>query len=272
MRSVRIVFGTLVLLILLAAAGSTEAQTNGKTYQQMTAAERQDYVREQAVRVAREISGREYQFTPEFVLTVQKSVDFYARRIGNNVPERAGRSDLKFVLERGRNQAPLLSAAFTARSLSPLFGLYLPMIESEFVNIQSANEAGAVGMFQFLPGTGKRYGLSKQDLLDVEKSADAAARYINDGIAEFKDDPMKEALALLGYNRGNRKIVEDLVLVLTKENEGCSICALTAASPRLDQTFQDENVYYVPRFFAAAIIGENPSSFGLTMGPLSSYR
>jgi hypothetical protein len=40
----------------------------------------------------------------------------------------------------------------------------------------------------------------------------------------------------------------------------------------LDQTFRDENVYYVPRFFAAAIIGENPTVFGVQMEPLSSYR
>jgi len=41
-------------------------------------------------------------------------------------------------------------------------------------------------------------------LLDVDKSADAAARYITDSLDQFKDDPMKEALALLAYNRGGQ--------------------------------------------------------------------
>ena len=41
----------------------------------------------------------------------------------------------------------------------------------------------------------QRFGLSSHDLLDVEKSADAAARYISDSLAQFSDDPMKEALA-----------------------------------------------------------------------------
>ena len=146
------------------------------------------------------------------------------------------------------------------------------MIESEFVNLQSANVAGALGMFQFLPSTGKRYGLSKEELLDVEKSADAAARYISNSISQFSNDPMKEALALLAYNRGGNKVVQDLAAIVSKDNASCSICALTAASADLDKTFQDENVYYVPRFFAAAIIGENPSTFGLLTQPLSTYR
>lgn len=262
----------LALLLLSLHAVSAAAQTNSKTYQQMSSVERGAFVREHSMRIARELSGRDYLFTAEFVATLQKSVDAYAARVGNNVPERLGKTDLRLVLERGRGNAPVLSATFVARNVSPLIGIYLPLIESEFMNLQSPNAMGAVGMFQFLPSTGKRYGLSKQELLDIEKSADAAARYITDAMSQFKDDPMREALALLAYNRGSQKVAEDLALLLTKENESCSICALTAASSRLDHTFQDENVYYVPRFFAAAIIGENPTAFGLQMEPLSSYR
>jgi hypothetical protein len=44
-----------------------------------------------------------------------------------------------------------------------------------------------------------------------------------------------------------------------------------AASSKLDPTFQNENVYYVPRFFSAAIIRENPASFGLQSQPLSAH-
>jgi membrane-bound lytic murein transglycosylase D len=127
-------------------------------------------------------------------------------------------------------------------------------------------------MFQFLPKTGQRYGLTSQDLLDVEKSANAAARYIADNLKQFKDDPMKEALALLAYNRGEGKTASALQLVLDDQNRRCSICALTAASSRLDEMFQKENVHYVPNFLAAAIIGENPQAFGLQQQPLSSYE
>ena len=127
-------------------------------------------------------------------------------------------------------------------------------------------------MFQFLPQTGKRYGLSSEDLLNVEKSADAAARYIANSVGAFSGDPMKEALALLSYNRGTQSTRKDLELVLNQQNKDCSICALTAARSKLDKNFQDESVHYVPRFFAAAIIGENPQVFDLQIQPLSSFE
>ena len=127
-------------------------------------------------------------------------------------------------------------------------------------------------MFQFLPQTGIRYGLSSDDLLSVEKSADAAARYIASNITLFADDSMKETLAVLSYNRGTQNTRRDLELVRDGQNKDCSICALTAARTKLDKTFQDESVHYVPQFFAAAIIGENPQVFDLGMAPLSSFE
>ncbi len=73
--------------------------------------------------------------------------------------------------------------------------------------------------------------------------------------------PMKEALALLAYNRGGQQTARDLELLVNEKNKECSICALNAERCKLDKTFQSESVYYVPRFFAAAIIGENPQAF-----------
>jgi hypothetical protein len=106
--------------------------------------------------------------------------------------------------------------------------------------------------------------------LDVPKSADAAARYIAAGLDTFKDDPMKEALALLAYNRGGDAVEQDLATLVNAQNRACSICVLTEQRDKLDANFQKESVYYVPRFFAAAIVGENPGVFGLQTPPLSS--
>lgn len=242
-----------------------------KLYRQMSPSQQATFVQERAREIGRQISGGEYEFTPAFEMEIQKQIDKYARRIGDNVNDRAGKSDARFVFSRGSALAPTLIAAFKARQVSPFIGLYLPLIESEYVNIPSANPAGAIGMFQFLPATGKRYGLSSDELLSVEKSADAAARYLADSLGTFAGDPMKEALAILSYNRGRQNTKTDLELVLDDSNRHCSICALTAARAKLDKTFQDENVHYVPRFFAAAIIGENPQAFDLHMQPLSSF-
>ena len=46
---------------------------------------------------------------------------------------------------------------------------------------------------------------------------------------------------------------------------------LIANGEMLSKQFQSENFKYVPKFFAAAIIGENPQDFGLKLQPLSTY-
>ncbi|HEX5705200.1 MAG TPA: transglycosylase SLT domain-containing protein [Pyrinomonadaceae bacterium] len=243
------------------------AQSN-KLYQQMTAAERTAFVSAKARSIAREMSGNDYQFTPAFEATIQKHVDFYVQRIESNEAGKGTRS----MFERGQSSAPTINGIFKKHKVSPLIGLYIPAIESAYINIQSPNEAGSLGMFQFTQKTGAHFGLTPLDLLDVDKSADAAARYIMRSMKTFKNDPMKEALAILSYNRGGGNVERDLALLVTSENAACSICALTANSHKLDATFQNENVYYVPRFFAAAIIGENPQAFGLQTQPLSSFE
>ncbi|MEK6282412.1 MAG: transglycosylase SLT domain-containing protein [Acidobacteriota bacterium] len=262
-KMVPLLLGAMISLPMGGLNGFAQAD---KTYQQMSRAERSAFVATQARKIAREISAREYDFTPGFEEDIQEALNNYNRRLGSSA-----KRDARVVFERGRTHAPTLMAPFRARNLSPLFGLYIPFIESEYVNIESPNSMGAIGMFQFLPQTGETYGLSPQDLLDVAKSADAAARYIADSLDTFKDDPMKEALAVLAYNRGAYKTLRDMKVLLNDQNKQCSICALSADRSKLDETFKSENVFYVPRFLAAAIIGENPQSFGLQMQPLSSY-
>lgn len=262
----------LMLLGIMLVSTITSLHVNGQTvppgkqYVDMSRAERLVFVGEQARRIAREMSGSEYEFTADFEKEIQKTVTQYAERIG-----KPGRTDLRLVLERGQANAPVLIAALRARNVSPLFGLYVPFIESEYTNLESSSPSGAIGMFQFLPSTGQRYGLSVEDLMDVGRSADAAARYLTDSMQAFANDPMKEALALLAYNRGAQKTARDLQIVLNEQNRRCSICALTADRNKLDETFKNESVFYVPRFFAAAIIGENPQVFGLQTQPLSSH-
>lgn len=269
--------GTVLLLPALMICVATAPRTSNARYQkptiyqQMSQSERAVFVSTQARRLAQQISGRNYQFTPAFETAIQNSVDFYVRRIGNQRSGAPGQDDARLIFERGQAHAPILSSTFKARNVSQLIGLYLPAIESEYLNLQSPNSAGAIGMFQFLPKTGELYGLTPADLLDVQKSADAAARYIADATSKFSDDPMKEALALLAYNRGINNVQRDLATLVTPPARACNICALTEQSYKLDATFRNENVYYVPRFFAAAIIGENPRAFGLETQPLSSF-
>lgn len=272
-----LIMSTLLLAVLLGLisgdAQSSQAQTAASaTYQQMTLAQRGAFVTEKAREVSRKMSGRDYEFTTAFEMEIQKAVDMYVRRIGTNGGDSPGRGDVRFVFERGQTVAPAIIKIFKANNVSPLIGLYVPMVESEYVNIQAPTTMGALGMFQFVPQTGEHYGLSAEDLLDVEKSADAAARLITDGMNQFSSDRMKEALALLAYNRGGDAVERDIAALVNDQNRACSICALTEQRDKLDKSFRSESVYYVPRFLAAAIIGENPQAFGLSTRPLSSIE
>jgi hypothetical protein len=267
-----------ILLVILAMAtfkppypAGASIHQSAISYQQMTAAERMAFVSAQARRIALRMSGSNYEFTSGFEAEIQRAIGSYATRIGNNGGDRLGSGDARFIFQRGQSVAPMLIRVFKARNVSPLLGLYIPMIESEYVNIESANSVGAIGMFQFLPKTGQHYGLTADELLDVEKSADAAARYLAANLKRFNSDAMKEALAMLAYNRGESNVERDLASFVNEQNRACSICALTEQREQLDKTFREESVYYVPRFFAAAIIGENPQVFGLETQPLSSF-
>jgi membrane-bound lytic murein transglycosylase D len=267
MKSSNTFFGALLAVCLLIPASITNAQTT-QMYQQMSASQRASFVSTKAKEIGRRISDGEYQFTANFETEIQASLDSYVRRLNDSKP---GSANTKEVIERGQKQAPLIMSAFKAQGVSPLIGLYLPWIESAYVNISTPTPAGSVGMFQFLPQTGALFGLSPDDLLDVEKSADAAARYIAGSIKKFDQNNMKEALALLAYNRGENAVQNDLAQVLGEKSNSCSICVLTEQRDKLDKSFNNESVYYVPRFFAAAILGENPQAFGLTSPPLSSF-
>ena len=273
LKSMLVLSLTVIVFLSMTSQPSGAITTQSATlYQQMTLTQRAAFVTEKSREISRRISGSDYEFTTSFEMEIQKAVDMYARRIGNNAGDSPGKGDARFVFERGQTVAPTLIRTFKARNVSPLIGLYIPLVESEYVNIESPNSMGAVGMFQFLPSTGEHYGLSAAELLDVDKSADAAARYIADGINQFSSDRMKEALALLAYNRGGNNVERDIAALINDQNRACSICALTEQRDKLDKNFRSESVYYVPRFFAAAIIGENPQAFGLQTRPLSSFE
>jgi hypothetical protein len=187
MKLQRVLISTLALTISLATIESSSSAQTTRTYQQMTASERTIFVREQAQRIARQMSGTDYQFTNAFATDIQDSVDAYVQRIGNNNAG-LGKSDPRLILERGQTFAPTLISIFKARDVSPLIGLYIPWIESAYINVQSPNSMGAIGMFQFLSQTGERFGLTPQELLNVEKSADAAALYIAHSLKQFNQD------------------------------------------------------------------------------------
>src|SRR5882672_6533479 len=101
----------LAVLLGLLSGGSPESQAQAPSttlYQQMTLTQRASFVTEKALEISRKISGNDFEFTTAFEMEIQKAVDMYARRIGNNAGDRLGKGDVRLVLERGQTVAPVL--------------------------------------------------------------------------------------------------------------------------------------------------------------------
>jgi hypothetical protein len=113
------------------------------------------------------------------------------------------------------------------------------------------------------------YGTSYQEMCSAEKVAPAAANYIADRMAELGEDSESMTLVLLSYNRGAESVRNNLRQLRGTDNYARNFWTLFAHRTELDDAFRNEGAHYVPSFFAAAIIGENPQTFGLTTPPLS---
>ncbi|WP_261128750.1 lytic transglycosylase domain-containing protein [Serratia quinivorans] len=82
-------------------------------------------------------------------------------------------------------------------------------------NRYNVSDAGAAGLFQFLPGTGHAYGLkAASDFFDPLKSSNAAGQYFDDNMRRYHGDIAK---ALAQYNGGNKAVEKDGSLNLSVE-------------------------------------------------------
>jgi DNA-binding PadR family transcriptional regulator len=244
-----------------------------RLYKTLSDDQKREFIKARAARIAIMMGKRPYALTPDALEYIKFWLEAFAARVGNN---RTGlwRGDTRLILQRGSVHAPVIIRAFKENRVPPVIGLYIPFIETEYTNIHSNNAAGAAGLFQFLGPTAEHYGVPSSERTDVAKMAPAAARYFRDNIMSFGDDSMSVALAIAGYNRAPESVKRDLRNVLSSannEDKERNFWTLIANQGKLDHFFQNENKNYVPRFFAAAILGETPWAFGIEMRPLSTY-
>jgi serine/threonine protein kinase len=241
--------------------------TTTKLYSQMSDAERLTFVNAEEQRISTMMGDRPVKLNGDAVRVIKAYVDNYAAR--NKPSADLGLESISEVYGRARPYVPLIARSFAARKVPVIIGIYLPVIESAYRNCYE-NSVGAKGLFQFLPQTAENYGVARQDMCDVEKMTPAAAHYIADRMAELGEDSESVTLVLLSYNRGPEWVRNTLRELRGTENYERNFWTLFTHREKLDETFRNENAGYVPRFFAAAIIGENPQTFELPLPPLSS--
>ena len=126
---------------------------------------------------------------------VRSYIKMYVRRMTNNLNNMLSLSEYYF---------PFFEQALERHNM-PLELKYLPIIESA-LNPQAVSRVGATGLWQFMHGTAKVYGLNINSLIDERKdplkASDAAARYLKD-LYEIFDN---WHLAIAAYNCGPKNI------------------------------------------------------------------
>ncbi len=131
--------------------------------------------------------------------------------------------------------------------------MYLAMIESG-LNLRAYSYAHAAGVWQFIPGTGRIYGLriesTYDERLNVESATRAACRYLRKLHDEFGD----WYLAFAAYNCGEGRVAKEI-----RRSNTTDYWRLTKL-PR-----QTRN--YVPTYLAARTICENPTNYGFSPRP-----
>jgi membrane-bound lytic murein transglycosylase D len=132
---------------------------------------------------------------------------------------------------------------------------FVAMIESGF-NPMAVSRAGAKGLWQFMAGTARRYGLRVDqwvdERFDPEKSTLAAAAYLRDLYAQFGS----WSLAQAAYNAGEMTVTRAIRSVGSTD-----FWALARSS-----SLKQETKEFVPQIHAATVIGQDPSRYGFDVG------
>lgn len=161
-----------------------------------------------------------------------------------------GRKSFERYASRSGRYAPVLSKILNDQGL-PRDLIYLAMAESGFQN-HARSWAKAVGTWQFMPYTGKKFGLEVDFFVDERrdplKATVAASMYLRDLYDRFDS----WELATASYNAGEGKIGRAIRRYRTKN----------FWKIRRGRYLKAETKNYVPKIMALAIIGKNLKTFG----------
>lgn len=192
--------------------------------------------------------SRRFGDTPPSALDAQ-----FQKKVEEWIERFTRRDAHKLLFEKKRKYWPEIESALQREGLPVELG-YLVWVESEF-NINALSPVGALGLWQFMPGTARDFGLRVDpgakidERLNVEKSSKAAAEYLSMLLKQFGTD--RYMLAIASYNAGQNKVQRKTLAARIRRAPKPDFWALRDQLPQ-------ETVDYVPKVLAAIIINRNP--------------
>ncbi|MGN0212349.1 MAG: transglycosylase SLT domain-containing protein [Muribaculaceae bacterium] len=167
-----------------------------------------------------------------------------------------GHSTTMLVLKRANRYFPIMTPILRRNGVPDDF-LYLAAIESS-LNVRAYSRAKAAGLWQFLAGTAKQYGLEVNDEVDErydpEKATEAACKYLKAGYRKYGH----WATVAASYNAGMGRISGELAKQL--------------ADNSYDLYLNEETSRYVFRLIAMKMVLENPCDYGFYLTKEQLYH
>ena len=158
------------------------------------------------------------------------------------------------VLKRAAKYFPIIEPILKENEFPDDFK-YLAVIESGLTHVKSP--AGAEGFWQFMPQTGKDYGLEVNGGIDERlhliKATESAAAFLTDAYKEFGN----WTLAAAAYNAGVQRIKTSLRKQQTNSY--------------YDLFLNEETSRYMYRMLATKLIFESPESYGFVIPKAQTY-
>lgn len=162
-----------------------------------------------------------------------------------------GRPHMERYLARSTRYEALMKKVLRDNKL-PEDLFYIALIESGFSS-SARSHASAVGYWQFIRGTGKRYKLDINKMVDERRdpvlATQAAAEYFRDLYSIFNS----WYLSMAAYNVGEGRVIKVVRKYKTRDFWELS---------RHKRALPAETDNYVPKYIAAKLIAKNPDKYG----------
>ncbi|WFF37811.1 LysM peptidoglycan-binding domain-containing protein [Moraxella nasibovis] len=136
----------------------------------------------------------------------------------------------------------------------------LPIIESSYDPSATSN-AAAAGLWQFIPSTGRIYGLNQSATYDGRRDVIESTRAAYDFLTSLYNQFGSWELALAAYNAGPGRVSRAI-----KANEAAGL-----PTDYWSLKLPTETMNYVPRFIAVSQIVASPSSYGVNLPAIANH-